>query len=172
MLRSFLILLLVALVFWFAADRVLRERAQTPQQADVSAPQPYELEPIIPPLAEGPPGYVADISAHSPKALATLFDRVEALLDRPRKVGEAPLIALVLHGPEVEFFALKNYAQHKALVDRAAKLSALGAVQISICQTQMRVRGIASDQVPSFLRQIPYGPDEVKRLVDNGYVLM
>ena len=165
MLRSFLILILAALLFWFAADRVLREPQQDPQQA-------YQLEPIIPPLSETQPNYVADVSAHTTQELETLFDRIEALLERPRGEGEAPLIALVLHGPEVEFFALKNYTQHRTLVDRAAKLAALGGVQISICQTQMRKRGIAGDQVPSFLRQIPYGPEEVEQLVGKDYVLM
>ncbi|MCO6412662.1 MAG: DsrE family protein [Thiogranum sp.] len=168
MLRSLLILILVALGFWFAADLVLRER---PQQADVLPPR-YELEPIVPPPGRDESAYVADVSAHTAQELETLFERVEALLDRPRGEGEAPLVTLVLHGPEVEFFALKNYAQHKALVDHAAKLAALGGVQISICQTQMRARGIAGDQVPSFLRQIPYGPDEVQRLIGNNYVLM
>ena len=165
MLRSFLILILVAVMFWFVADLVLRERQQVPQEA-------YELEPIIPPLSETQPNYVADVSAHTTQELETLFDRVEALLERPRGAGESPLIALVLHGPEVDFFALQNYAQHKNLVDRAAKLAALGGVQISICQTQMRKRGIAADQVPSFLRRVPYGPGEVERLVGQNHVLM
>lgn len=168
MLRSLLILILVALGFWFAADLVLRER---PQQAVVTPPH-YELEPIVPPPTREQAAYVADVSAHTVQELETLFERVEALLDRPRAEGEAPLVTLVLHGPEVEFFALKNYTQQKALVNRAAKLAALGGVQISICQAEMRARGIASDQVPSFLRQLPYGPDEVERLIGNDYVLM
>jgi intracellular sulfur oxidation DsrE/DsrF family protein len=109
---------------------------------------------------------------HSEAELETLLDRVEQLLERPRKSGEAPLVSLVLHGPEVEYFALKNYAQYRGVVDRAAKLAALGAVDISICQTQMRNRGIAEDEVPAFLRQVPYGPQEVQRLLDNGYVYM
>jgi hypothetical protein len=58
------------------------------------------------------------------------------------------------------------------VVDRAAKLAALGAVDISICQTQMSNYGIAPEQVPSFLRQVPFGPDEVDRLVDQGFVYM
>ncbi len=172
MLRSLLILVLLALTFWFAADQLLRERQPaSPQPGAGALQQPYELEPIIPPL-EQPRYYVADVSAHTAGELETFFDRVEALLERPRGEGEPPLVALVLHGPEVEFFALKNYAQYKPLVDRAAKLAALGAVRINICQTQMRLRGIASDQVPSFLHQVPYGPDEVKRLAGEGYVQM
>ena len=123
-------------------------------------------------MALTPAGFVADISLHTEAELETLLGRVEQLLERPRKSGEAPLVSLVLHGPEVEFFALKNYPQYRGVVDHAAKLAALGAVDISICQTQMRTRGIGEDEVPGFLRQVPYGPQEVQRLLDSGYVYM
>jgi hypothetical protein len=34
----------------------------------------------------------------------------------------------------------------------------------------MRHLGIAPDQVPSFLHQVPYGPGEVERLLERGFV--
>ncbi|MEE9423287.1 MAG: DsrE family protein [Gammaproteobacteria bacterium] len=116
--------------------------------------------------------YVADISVHTEGELTVLFDRIEELLERPRNDQESALVSLVLHGPEVEYFALKNYAKYKSLVDRAAKLDALGAVDISICQTMMQNYGVSSDEVPAFLEQVPYGPDEVQRLVNEGYLKM
>ena len=57
-------------------------------------------------------------------------------------------------------------------MDRAAKLEALGAVNISICQTMMNNYEIGTDEVPAFLEQVPYGPDEVQRLINEGYVYM
>ncbi len=123
-------------------------------------------------VPRAPAGYVADIAVHTPDELRLLFDRVEETLERPRSSSEPPLISLVLHGPEVEFFAFRNYDKYRDIVDRAAKLAALGAVDISICRTQMKSRGIAPDQVPAFLRQVPYGPGEVERLVGKGYVYM
>lgn len=116
--------------------------------------------------------YVADISLHTPEELDLLFGRIEELLERPRIETETPLVSLVLHGPEVGFFAFQNYEQYKNLVDRAAKLAALGAIDISICKTQMDSLGIAADEVPAFLRQVPYGPAEVKRLLESGHVYM
>ncbi len=109
---------------------------------------------------------------HTTEELELLFDRVEALLDRPRGEGEAPIISLVLHGPEVDFFALKNYERYRHVVDRAAKLAAFGAIDISICQTQMQQRGIGRDEVPAFLHQVPFGPEEVESLRGQGYVAM
>ena len=132
---------------------------------DRSAAPPLETAPEV-------PRYVADISAHSVEALNLLFDRVEKILTRPRSDRESALVSLVLHGPEVEFFALRNYGKYKSLVDRAARLDALGAIDVSICQTQMRKFGISKDEVPAFLEQVPYGPDEVQRLLGSGYVYM
>jgi len=169
MLRNLLILVFAAAVFWFAADVVLNTERQ-PVETTVAL-QPA-LEPIVPPPLEEEANLVADISVHTEDELDILFTRVEQVLDRPRSANEAPLISIVLHGPEIEFFAVQNYAKYKGIVDRAAKLAALGAVDISVCQTRMRNLGIASDKVPSFLRQVPYGPGEVERLLEKGYVSM
>jgi len=171
MLRNLLIFVLVVLAFWYGADYLLDRQAQSNGQ-DVVATQQPELESIVPPPVDSTVRQFADISVHTTEELELLFDRVEALLDRPRGEGEAPIISLVLHGPEVEFFVLKNYERFRPVVDRAAKLAALGAVDISICQTQMQQRGIGSDDVPAFLHQVPYGPDEVSRLRGKGYVAM
>lgn len=169
--RNVLIFVLAALAFWYGADFLPGRQAQRAGNDVVVAQQP-ELDTIVPPPVENTIRRYADISVHTTEELDLLFDRVEALLDRPRGEGEAPIVSLVLHGPEVAFFALENYKQYKDIVDRAARLEALGGVDISICQTQMRQQGIGKDDVPAFLHQVPYGPDEVKRLREQGYVSM
>jgi len=175
MLRNLLILVFAAGVFWLAADVLLNSEQQPSETTAVLQP---DLEPIVPlePIAPAPLeeslNLVADISVHTEQELDILFDRVEQLFDRPRSKNEGPLVSIVLHGPEVEFFAVQNYEKYKGVVDRAAKLAALGAVDISICQTQMQSLGITTDQVPSFLRQVLYGPGEVERLLTDGYVSM
>ena len=169
MLRKLLILVLVTAVFWLAVTVLLKEQRQLAQQ---DGAMQTDLEPIVPHSVEKQPNLVADISVQTREELEVLFARVEQLLDRPRTGNETPLVNLVLHGPEVEFFAIKNYDRYKAVVDHAAKLAALGAVDISICQTQMRRLGIATDEVPSFLRQVPFGPGEVERLIEDGFVYM
>ena len=169
LIRNLLILVLAVAVFGLAAERLLRDQ---PVVSDSATIQPA-LDPIVPPpTIESEQRFVADVNVHTVEELELLFARVEQLLDRPRGADEPPLISVALHGPEVEFFALQNYQKYKSVVDHAAKLSALGAVDISICRTQMRVRGIEPDQVPAFLNQVPYGPGEVERLVVEGYVVM
>ncbi len=169
MLRKLLILIFVTVVFWLAVHVLLSE--QRPQSQRQVAPE-REPSDMVPGAAGIPSNRVADVRVRTQQELNILFDRVEQLLQRPRTANEAALVSLVLHGPEVEFFAIKHYDRYKVLVDRAAKLAALGAVDISICQTQMRSFGIGTDEVPSFLRQVPFGPEEVKRLIEKGYVYM
>lgn len=169
--RSLLILTLIVVLLVVAVDRLVID---TPPHEAANTPELIggELEPIVPPGERAPSQFVADVSVSTPQELERLFERVEALLERPGKAGEPPFIAVILHGPEIEFFLLDNYPQHKALVDRAAKLAALGAVRFNICETQMRARGIANDQVPAFLERVPYGPEEVGRLENEGYIRM
>jgi intracellular sulfur oxidation DsrE/DsrF family protein len=161
--RNLIILVIVAVLFWLAAGRPGYDR-----QAGGT------VQPVVPSIGSEPllTDRVGDVSVHSVEELDLLFSRVEQLLDRPRREGEEPLISLVLHGPEVEFFALKNYDKYRDVVDRAAKLAALGAVELNICQTRMREYGIGPQEVPSFLNQVPFGPAEVERLLEQGFVYM
>jgi len=170
MLRNLLLLISVTLLFWLAVEW-MRDRQHPPVPSVTTAPQ-FDLEPIVPSPPAAGRNLVSDVNVHTLEEMETLLERVEQLLDRPRKPNETPLITLVLHGPEMEFFVLRNYDTYKTVVDRAAKLAALGAVDMAICQTQMTSRGIAGDEIPSFLRQVPYGPGEVDRLLREGYVYM
>ncbi len=173
LLRNLLIFAAAATASWYLIDTLLqRQEAATVQSATTPVPDTLQLEPIVPLETDQPYGLLADINVHSLEELQLIFDRIEQLLDRPRAGGEAPLISVVLHGPEVEFFSISNYDQYKSLVDQAARLSALGGVDISICQTQMRNHGLGAGDVPAFLRQVPYGPDELKRLLGDHYVYL
>ena len=123
------------------------------------------------PEAEAVPGKaVLDVSVHTIEGLKVLFDRAEELAMMPRPRGGDASVILVLHGPEVEFFSIKNYDKYKSIVDQAARLDAFDVVDVKICQTMMGIRGIAQDDIPSFIEQVPYGLGEVERLQQEGYV--
>jgi intracellular sulfur oxidation DsrE/DsrF family protein len=113
---------------------------------------------------------VIDVSVHTLEGLKVLFDRAEELAMRPQAQGEGASIVLVLHGPEVEFFAIGNYEKYKDIVDQAARLDAFDVVDVKICQTMMDAQGIERDDIPSFIEQVPLGPGEIDRLVRQGYV--
>jgi hypothetical protein len=117
-----------------------------------------------------PERVVLDISVHTEEELRVLFDRAGQLAAKLQPAGQQASIVLVLHGPEVEFFSTRNYDGYREIVDQAARLDALDIVDVKICQTMMKVRGIERDDIPPFIEQVPQGPAEVDRLVREGYV--
>ena len=160
------LLVAVAYVFVMPADE---------QQGHAVAPAAPDGKPLpaieAAPLADEVPGKaLLDISVHTIEGLKVLFDRAEELAMMPRPKGEDASVILILHGPEVEFFSIKNYDRYKSIVDQAARLDAFDIVDVKICQTMMGVRGIEQNDIPSFIEQVPYGPGEVERLQQEGYV--
>jgi intracellular sulfur oxidation DsrE/DsrF family protein len=117
-----------------------------------------------------PQGTVLDISVHSLDELKVLLDRAEEIAARPQSQGKKAGVVLVLHGPEVEFFAISNYPRYKDIVDQAARLDAFDVVDVKICQSMLDRQGIDRDDIPAFIEQVPSGPGEVERLVREGYV--
>jgi len=123
-------------------------------------------------LSGSPPGYIADLSKSTEQDIESLLDRVEALSSHLDSATDRPVICLVLNGPEVEYFALKNYAKYQTIVDRIARLNASGVLDISISRKGMQTLGIGSDEVPAFLSQVPDGSNEIQRLLNSGFVYM
>ena len=120
-------------------------------------------------LAEETQKRVYDITLHSQDEIRSLLEKVEQVAGKPRAGKDRPLIALVLHGPEVEMFAIKNYDRYMDIVDRAAKLDALGNVEVKMCRQAMGEHHIKEDDIPGFIETVPYGPDEIRRLQEMGY---
>ncbi len=133
-----------------------------------------EKAPATPPNGPAAPDarYLFRVTLHTPLEIEGLLARAEQLARNMRPADRRAGIALVLHGPEVEIFARKNYAKYRHIVDRAARLDSDGVIEIKMCQTEMRSRGIGNDDVPGFIEFVPYGPDEEERLQRRGYVYL
>lgn len=160
------VLLLVA---WFYLQPVRMQEDHVVQDVlvvDDMAP----LTESLPAEGEVPLRAVLDISVHTIEGLKVLFDRAEGLAMRPRAPGGEASVVLVLHGPEVQFFSIRNYEKYKEIVDQAARLDAFDVVDVKICQTMMDIEGVERDDIPSFIEQVPIGPGEVERLLQEGYV--
>ncbi|RRQ21676.1 DsrE family protein [Thiohalobacter thiocyanaticus] len=116
---------------------------------------------------------VYDINLHEPQELRQLLQRLNELAGTPHPAARRPRIALVLHGPEIEFFAIGNYAEYRDMVDLAARLDAFGVIEVKACQTRMESLGLGNDDLPGFIEIVPFGPAEVERLEqEEGYVRM
>jgi intracellular sulfur oxidation DsrE/DsrF family protein len=147
------------------------DSGQTVDAVLPGADQQPQLIPAPPPLDEPVPSRaVLDISVHSIEELRVLFERAEQLAVAPHPGGEEDRIVLVLHGPEVAFFAISNYEEYRDIVDQAARLDAFDVVDVRICETMMNEYGLGSDDIPPFIERVPFGPGEVERLRREGYV--
>ena len=133
-----------------------------------------EKAPTMPPNDSAVPGvrHLFRVTLHTPMEIEGLLARAEQLARNMRPTDRRNGIALVLHGPEVEIFARKNYTKYRHIVDRAARLSAEKVIEIKMCQTEMRSRDIRDEDVPKFIEFVPYGPDEEDRLQRRGYVYL
>jgi intracellular sulfur oxidation DsrE/DsrF family protein len=165
-----LLLLLAGLVLLAYFDLAPQLQEQSGEQQLEPAPLDADSGAGAPDSGAVLPDLVLDISVHSLEELRVLLDRAEKLAMRPQPQGEKAGIVLVLHGPEVEFFAIGNYSRYKDVVDQAARLDASDVVDVKICRTMMERLGVERDDIPAFIEQVPYGPGEVERLVRKGYV--
>lgn len=160
-----LLAIAVALAAFIYSDRLGIDEVAEPDDAGIES-QGLDAEGT----AIAPDRAVLDITVHTVEELHVLFERAETLAGSPRTGGGDASVVLVLHGPEVEFFSTRNYDRYREIVDRAARLDSLDIVDVRICQTMMAARGIARDDIPPFIDQVPDGQVEVDRLVSEGYV--
>ena len=142
----------------------------TPLTAQVAADSELPSPAIASPIPDAGERAVYDLSVHTPEEMRAILNRLEDLATAPRRTGEQAGIALVLHGPEIDFFAIRNYGKYRDIVDLAAKLDAFREIEVKVCQTMMRELGLGSEDIPAFIEQIPYGPGEIERLRQEGYL--
>lgn len=117
------------------------------------------------------PGYLAKLEQNTPQELHSALLRAEMLFLEGRFQGQLPPASMVVHGPEVAVFFRQQYSQNKSLVDLAAKLSALGVVDILVCETRMGVLGRDRLELFPFVGTVPFGPAEETRLIkDEGFI--
>lgn len=116
--------------------------------------------------------YVFDVVVHAPDEMDKLLGRIEELADSIPSNEDDPNLALVLHGPEIAFFARKNYAKYMSIVDRAAALDKKGIIDVKVCETMIRQLQLEDAELPAFVDHVPYGPAEVERLIKKGFINM
>lgn len=108
-------------------------------------------------------GYVFDVTVKTAEELSVILDRAEGLRGtiNPSQHGR---IAIVLHGDELALFEKRNYASNQSLVERARQLDQDAIIDIMACQSMMQTLKIEQNQLPSFIEQVPFAPDEIRRL--------
>jgi intracellular sulfur oxidation DsrE/DsrF family protein len=110
--------------------------------------------------------YLGTFELHTAAELRSLLLRAEnLLLDGVMTQNSAARVTLLMHGPEVKVLLRDNYRANQGVVDLAARLSALGIVEIKACETWMGGNRVDVRDLQPFVETVPYGPAEARRLV-------
>ena len=130
------------------------------------------LSPVIKEQQGKASQYVFDVVIHEPEEMEKLLSRIEQLSTSLPQGKEDPSLALVLHGPEIAFFTRMNYSKYMDIVDRAAALDKKGIIDVKVCETMMRTMNFEDAELPDFVEHVPYGPAEIDRLIQQGFIKM
>ncbi len=121
------------------------------------------------------PGFTAglvrsylEVSPTNEADLDSLLTAIEETLieDTPTQ----PPVVVILHGDEAFSFTRENYLEKKELVDRAAMLAAYDLIDVRMCQTWMNENNVTPSDIPPFIETVPYAPEEIKRLQEQGFL--
>jgi len=117
---------------------------------------------------------VWDFNFSDPRAIGTVFNYVNALLDATEEFGpheiEPIKVVVVSHGPELVVFAKKNRAKYGELVERAASLAKRG-VRFEICRNAATFLGFAAADFHGFAAVVPPAPYALAYWQSKGYTL-
>jgi hypothetical protein len=116
---------------------------------------------------------VYDVAVSNPGTFERVLDRASYL----SKIYNADLfgasIVLVLHGDEINFFAIKNYDKYKDLMRRAQSLTVGGIIKIKMCKIAAKGHGYDPEDIHGFVELVPMADAEIVRLqTEEGYAYM
>ena len=111
-----------------------------------------------------PQKVVYDVHVKTVEELESVLDRASYL---STITGADPFdqsIVLVLHGPELHFFAIENYKKNKALMHRAQSLVESEVLSIRMCKIAAKSQGYSAEHIHGFVDMVPMGDAEIIRL--------
>lgn len=127
----------------------------------------------VTPIEYKPQKVVYDVAVSSVEKVESVLDRASYL---SQITGADPFdssIVLVLHGPEIQYFARKNYEQYKDLVQRAQSLTVGDVIKIKMCKIAAAGQGFKPDDIHGFIEMVPMGDAEIIRLQnEEGHAYM
>ncbi len=115
---------------------------------------------------------VYDTAVSSVAALTSVLDRASYLSEINGADPFDNKIVIVLHGNEINYFAIKNYAKYKALMERAQSLTVGGIIEFRMCQIAAKGHGFEPKDIHGFVSMVPMGDAEIVRLQQEGYGYM
>ena len=111
-----------------------------------------------------PQKVVYDVNTETIEGLDSVLSRASFL---STITGADPFdqsIVLVLHGPEIAFFATSNREKYKELMQRAQSLVESEVLTIRMCKLAAESFGYKPEDINDFVEMIPMGDAEIIRL--------
>jgi len=115
---------------------------------------------------------VYDTAVTTVEALTSVLDRASYLSTLNGADPFENKIVIVLHGNEIPFFGIKNYAKYKALMTRAQSLTVGGIIEFRMCRIAAKSRGFEPKDIHGFVTMVPMGDAEIVRLQQEAHGYM
>lgn len=149
-----------SMLFWFALNATAA--ANAPWGSAAAVETEYQEQRVV-----------YDVAVNSVAALTSVLDRASYLSNLN---GGNPLltsIVIVMHGPEIPYFAIKNFPKYKALMERAQSLSVGEVIKFKMCKIAAQSHGLKPQDIHGFVELVPMGDAEIVHLQqDEGHAYM
>lgn len=106
-------------------------------------------------------------------------DRMNAVLDRASFIsqlsGANPFdtsIVLVLHGEEIPYFAIENFAENEKLMRRAHNLTMNDTIEFRMCEQAASFHDYKPSDIHGFVTLVPMAEAEIVRYQKKGYAYL
>jgi hypothetical protein len=106
-------------------------------------------------------------------------ERMNAVLDRASYInnlnGGNPFdtsVVLVLHGDEIPFFAIDNFAKYEELMTRAQSLTVGNVIEFRMCKQAAKGHGYDPSDIHGFVTLVPMAEAEIIRYQQKGYAYL
>jgi uncharacterized protein len=115
---------------------------------------------------------VYDVSVKTVAQLENVLDRASYLSALNDADPFDSKIVIVLHGDEINFFAIRNGEKYRELMLRAQSLTVGGIIDIRMCRVSAHRRGFEPQDIHGFITMVPMADAEIIDLQKQGFAYM
>ena len=120
-----------------------------------------------------PQKVVYDVAHSNLRSFELVLDRASYLSKLYKADPFDASIVLVLHGDEINYFAIKNYPKYKELMHRAQSLTVGNVIKIKMCEIAAKGHGYDPKDIHGFVELVPMADAEIIQLQkEEGYAYM
>ena len=115
---------------------------------------------------------VYDVAVKTVLQLENVLDRASYLSALNDADPFDSKIVIVLHGDEINFFAIRNFEKYSELMLRAQSLTVGGIIDIRMCRVSAHRRGLEPQDIHGFITMVPMADAEIIDLQKQGFAYM